>query len=322
MSVMQIHTTGGRRIAFPGRSSRRMVLLKLNTTCNLRCDYCWYMINPTLRVPVNEEMTSAEMIDVLREIDPHKGDVFYLSGGEPILREDVILICRHIREAGARVYLTTNGILRDRLLALASEIHGYVVSLDSLAAKLHDAHRGRHRTTVENIPHLVASRPVCVSVVLSKNNLAQLIPLADACINWGVQSLFYQLLWFPKGTPERKERCLQPSDHVALAAALDGLEAYRDLLRLPPTAYRTLLEATVKEDGASGHVVNCFATTGYLTTDPRGAVLRCQPHDFKGTVSDKYGVPWSDGVCRYLSEECICLIGHFHTELFNASEYR
>ena len=320
MSVMEIHTAGGRRIAFPERRVRRMVLLKVNTTCNLRCDYCWYMINPTLRVPVNEEMTSTEMIEVLREIDPHEGDVFYLSGGEPLLREDITQICRHVRETGARVYLTTNGILRDRLLALAPELHGYVVSLDSLTSRLHDAHRGGHRTTVENIPHLVASRPVCVSVVLSKENLVQLIPLADACVNWGVESLFYQLLWFPKGTPERKERCVQPSDQVELAAALDRLETYRDLLRLPPKAYRTLLEVIVSEGGASGHVVNCFAATGYLTTDPRGAVLHCLPHDYIGTASDEHDVPWSDGVCRYLSEECICLIGHFHTELFHDSD--
>ena len=110
-------------------------------------------------------------------------------------------------------------------------------------------------------------------------------------------------------------------DRGALVTALDGLEKYRDRLRLPSPAYRALLEATVAEGGASGHVVNCFAVRrGYLTTDPRGGVLNCLPHDYVDRGGDQHKVPWRDGVCRYISEECICLIGHFHMELFNDSD--
>ena len=320
MSIMEVRTAGGRLITFKERLGRRLILLKVNTVCNLRCDYCWYVINPSLHVPAHEEMTHAEMTKIIRKIAPREGDVFYLSGGEPALRKDIAQICRQIYDSGARVFLTTNGMLRDRLLSLAPVIHGYVVSLDSLASTHHESHRGGHRTTIVNIPYLVEARPVCVSVVLSRENLGQLVPLAGACVEWRVQSLFYQLLWFPKGMPERKQRCVQPADHSALAAALDGLDDYSDQLLLPSPTYRELLEATVVEGGASGYVANCFAMKGYLTTDPRGSVLGCMPHDYVHRTGDQHKVPWRDGVCPYLSEECTCLIGHFYTEMFNESD--
>ncbi len=317
VNIMEVHTAGGHRISFPEQIDQRMIVLKVNTVCNLRCDYCWYVINPSLHVPVREEATPAEMAEMVREISPRRGDTVYLSGGEAVLRKDIVQICHSICTAGARVYLTTNGMLRDRLLALASEVHGYVVSLDSINPTLHDAHRGGHEATVENLPYLVAVRPVCVSVVLSRENLNQLVAIADACVEWGVQSLFYQLLWFPKGMPEREVRCMRTADQGALTAALDVLDQYRDRLQLPPPAYRSLVEATVAAGGARGYVANCFAMQGYLTTDPRGGVLRCLPHDYLERGGDPHDVPWRDGVCHYLSEECTCLMGYFHTDLFD-----
>lgn len=317
MSEMVVHTSGGRRINFPVRVGRRLILLKVNTVCNLKCDYCWYVINPILNVPVRDESTEAHMKEMIREIGPRTGDVFYLSGGEAILRNDIKKISQSIRKSGARVYLTTNGMLLNRLLSLAPEIHGYVVSLDSIDQAMHDSHRGGHRTTIKNIPYLVEKRPVCVTVTIYRENLRQLGQIANACVKWGVQSLFYQLLWFPNGTIERSRRCLQPSDCETLSNELDTLENTHASLQLPSPSYRALLEATVEEGGASGKVINCFAMNGYLTTDPRGDVLPCQPHGFINGQNKPGDTPWSNGVCHYLSEECTCLMGHFHSDLID-----
>lgn len=314
---MEVVTSGGRRIRFPRREGRRMILLKVNTVCNLRCDYCWYVINPSLHVPVREEMSTAEMDSMLQEMRVGVGDVVYLAGGEAVLRKDIAAICSRLRSAGATTYLTTNGMLLERLLPLAEQIDGYVVSLDSATSEFHDRHRGGHRRTLEAIPELASHAPVCVTVVLSRENLDELGWVAETSVNMGAKSLFYQLLWLPVGTAARRLRCLGPEDVQRLREALDNLDGYRHNLRLPHSSYRAIVEATVAEGGASGHVVDCFGIDGYLTTDPRGGILRCLPHEFVTAGGESLDVPWRDGVCPFLSEECMCLMGHFHTDLFD-----
>jgi len=127
-------------------------------------------------------------------------------------------------------------------------------------------------------------------------------------------------LWFPKDTPERKQRCLQPADHSALSVAPDSLDDFSSQLSLPSPTYRELLEVEVLEGGASGYVANCFSKKGYLTTDPRGNMFGCGPHDYVRQKEDQHVVLRRDGVCPYLSEECTRLIGHFYTEIFNESD--
>ena len=320
---MQVLLAHGHSIEFTSRHKRRLVLFKLNTRCNLQCSYCWYSINPQLHVEAQDEMSLETVKELVERISLQAGDVVYLSGGEPVLRNDIVEICRCISSTGATVYMTTNGTLLDRLLAVSPWIDGYVVSLDSVESEYHDIHRGQHQRTAKNIEALVEQAPVCVSVVLSQQNIEQLSSLADFCVNLKVNSLFCQLLWYPAGHPERQNRCLGKDHVLKFNKVMNELRQRKSALCIPVEPYLQLLESEVANDGSKGQVYDCFAQGSYIAINPYGTTNCCTPHALLEEVGSQnpsgnvLGTAGNTRVCQYFSEECSCLMGHFFSDLFD-----
>lgn len=318
---MQVLLAHGHSIEFTSRHKRRLVLFKLNTRCNLQCSYCWYSINPQLHVDAQDEMSLETVKELVERISLQAGDVVYLSGGEPVLRNDIVEICRCISSTGATVYMTTNGTLLERLLAVSPWIDGYVVSLDSVESEYHDVHRGQHRRTTKNIEALVEQAPVCVSVVLSQQNIEQLSRLADFCANLKVNSLFCQLLWYPAGHPARQNRCLGKDHVLKFNKVMNEFRRKKSALGIPVEPYLQLLESEVANGCSKGQVYDCFAQDSYIAIDPYGTTNCCTPHALLEECSNPSGnvlaTVENDRVCPYFSEECSCLMGHFFSDLFD-----
>jgi GTP 3',8-cyclase len=89
---------------------RPLISLRISITnrCNVKCFYCHH----DGIVPKDYEMTSNEIeriVDVAKEIGIEK---IRLSGGEPLIRDDIIEIVTKISSIGFRdISLTTNGVL-------------------------------------------------------------------------------------------------------------------------------------------------------------------------------------------------------------------
>lgn len=89
---------------------RPLISLRISITnrCNVKCFYCHH----DGIVPQNYEMTSNEMqriVKVAKEIGIEK---IRLSGGEPLIRDDIVDIVSKISSVGFRdISLTTNGVL-------------------------------------------------------------------------------------------------------------------------------------------------------------------------------------------------------------------
>ena len=89
---------------------RPLISLRISITnrCNVKCFYCHH----DGIVPQNYEMTSKEMqriVKVAKEIGIEK---IRLSGGEPLIRDDIVDIVSKISSVGFRdISLTTNGVL-------------------------------------------------------------------------------------------------------------------------------------------------------------------------------------------------------------------
>jgi cyclic pyranopterin phosphate synthase len=89
---------------------RPLISLRISITnrCNVKCFYCHH----DGIVPQNYEMSSNEMqriVKVAKEIGIEK---IRLSGGEPLIRDDIIDIVTKISSVGFRdISLTTNGVL-------------------------------------------------------------------------------------------------------------------------------------------------------------------------------------------------------------------
>ncbi len=124
-----------------------------------------------------------------------------LTGGEPLMRDDILDIARYAAEHGCRVVLATCGHLltADRALQLRQAgVAAVSVSLDAATAAAHDAFRGvpgAFGKTVEALGHLKAAQlPFQVNVTVSLLNVNDLADIQSMAIGFGASTIDYFFL--------------------------------------------------------------------------------------------------------------------------------
>lgn len=117
--------------------SRRISYLRLSVTdrCNLRCGYCLPAAGIPL-LPAAKLLSRRELILLARVALETGIKKIRITGGEPLLREDILEL---LEEVGAlpgleRLVLTTNGFKLDELAEPLKKagVHGLNLSIDSL----------------------------------------------------------------------------------------------------------------------------------------------------------------------------------------------
>lgn len=106
--------------------------------CNFRCPFCH---NASLVVDTakNENISEKE---VFRFLEKRKGilDGVCISGGEPLLQDDIEPFVRQIKEMGYEVKLDTNGSFPDRLIRL---VEAGLIDYVAMDIKNSQEHYGR-----------------------------------------------------------------------------------------------------------------------------------------------------------------------------------
>ena len=121
-----------------------VVAWNLTKRCNLRCSHCYISAGPF--ETAESELSTAEchrVIDELLTVNP--SPMLILSGGEPLVRDDLEEIASHASGRGATVVVGTNGTtLTEPRVAMLKRagVSGVAVSVDSLDAETHDHFRG------------------------------------------------------------------------------------------------------------------------------------------------------------------------------------
>ncbi|MBI2828325.1 MAG: radical SAM protein, partial [Acidobacteria bacterium] len=98
--------------------------------CNLRCPHCYAAATST---PSPDDLTTAEARRLIETLAEAGVRVLILSGGEPLLRQDLVELAAHARTVGLRPMLSTSGVLLDEPMAAALAAAGVSyagVSLD------------------------------------------------------------------------------------------------------------------------------------------------------------------------------------------------
>ena len=120
--------------------------------CNLKCMHCYL---PAGFVDTDEfphgyhrdaELSQAQcfrIIDEIAEINPNI--LLILTGGEPLLRPDILEISKYAADTGFLVVMGTNGVLLNDEVVAQMQQHGVTgagLSLDSIQPTNHDRFRG------------------------------------------------------------------------------------------------------------------------------------------------------------------------------------
>jgi radical SAM protein with 4Fe4S-binding SPASM domain len=120
-----------------------VVAWNLTRRCNLECAHC-YISAGSWHASAGELPTSdcLRIVDEILEVSP--APMLILSGGEPLLRDDLETIARRAADGGATVVVGTNGtrLTATRIRSLkAAGVRGVAVSIDSLDPAYHDRFR-------------------------------------------------------------------------------------------------------------------------------------------------------------------------------------
>lgn len=121
---------------------------EVTAACNLRCIHC----HAAGGRPAEGELTTEEakrFIDSLTEVKEFRMLVY--TGGEPLVRPDLMELLRHSQRAGLTNVIATNATLITDKVALElrdAGVVGAAVSLDSVQATVHNTIRG-HDTAFE-----------------------------------------------------------------------------------------------------------------------------------------------------------------------------
>lgn len=162
-----------------------VVAWNLTRRCNLECAHCYISAGP--RESATSELSTDEcrrIVDELIAVNP--APLVILSGGEPLLRDDLTEIAGYAAAKGATVVVGTNGTLLtdERIAALkAAGVQGVAVSIDSLEPRYHDNFRhgkGSLDDTIAALGRLRAQRlDFIVQTTATKGNRVELERLAS-----------------------------------------------------------------------------------------------------------------------------------------------
>ncbi|MDH7500645.1 MAG: acyl-CoA reductase, partial [candidate division NC10 bacterium] len=156
--------------------------------CNLRCRYCYEEAGDGEGEPVQSELTTEQARQILRSLgsssrEVNRQFVICWSGGEPLLRHDLLDLIACAREEGLLNSIATNGAFLTSDLAFRLrelEVANLLISVDSLEPQIHDSLRGAgsHARALEAIERCKrAGLLVLVEAVATRANWQEIAKL-------------------------------------------------------------------------------------------------------------------------------------------------
>ena len=150
--------------------------------CNLHCKHCY----ATAGKKWKDELTTEQAKHAIDVFDRAGVTILAFSGGEPLVRSDIMELARYAADKGMYIAMATNGILITKEKAKEMKKAGVQfvqISLDGADAKTHDTFRGikgAFDKTVEGIKNSVAEGFfVEISTTVTKYNYKQLPDIID-----------------------------------------------------------------------------------------------------------------------------------------------
>ena len=157
----------------------RLVAWEVTRRCNLGCLHCRASADPEDSSDP-AELSTGEGRRLLGELASVGRPVVILTGGEPLLREDLLDLVRTGTGLGLRMVLATNGTLltTERAAALREAgIRRVAVSVDSAGPERHDALRGAEGAFAAALDGIAACRsarlPFQVNTTFTRQNLGE-----------------------------------------------------------------------------------------------------------------------------------------------------
>ena len=284
----------------PGLGFVRPYVVSWNLTyrCNLACEHCYLdaggaPLVGTENFADRSELGTDECFRVIDEIAAFAPECLtILTGGEPLLRRDILEIVRRASERGLWVVVGTNGVsITENVARRLAEAgaRGLSLSLDALDPDSHDRFRkvrGAWRNTVEGAEILNRTGlPFIVQTTAGSHNLGELDAIADFAHDRLAAKVWNLYFLVPTGRGQFVSD-ITPAQYDEVLASLYRIQRKYDRRMLvnakcAPHYIKTVLENAQAgaETGSirtySGGAGGCPAGTHYMGIRPNGDVTPC-----------------------------------------------
>jgi len=279
-----------------------VVAWNLTRRCNLECAHCYISAGPKeTAVAELDTATCRRIIDEILEVNP--SPMLILSGGEPLVREDLCELAAHATRGGATVVVGTNGtLLTDERIAALKEagVRGVAVSVDSLRPSYHDNFRRGRGSLGDTTAALVRLREqrldFIIQTTVTKGNRAELEQLVDwAAVEGAVAFNCYFLVPTGRGAALGD---LAPADYETVLAALARWQrVYRGRMMVRAKCaphFMRHVHQTDPESPVLNYETRCPCGTQYCRITPDGKLTPCPylPEEAGDLQARSFGEIW------------------------------
>jgi len=271
------------------RDLPHVVAWNLTARCNLECPHCY--ISAGSWRSGGDDLSTAEcrrITDEVLAVNP--SPMFVLSGGEPLVRDDLEEIAAYASEKGATVVVGTNGTLltRERIASLKDAgVRGVAISVDSLRPEYHDRFRrgaGALEQTLSAVERLREGRlDFVVQTTLTRANREEVPEIVEWAAEQGAVCFnLYFLVGTGRGegmASEERLTGLSPEENEAVLAELAELQReYRGRLMIRSKCQPQLMRHVHQRDPDSpllNYRTRCPCGVQYCRITPEGKVTPC-----------------------------------------------
>jgi heme b synthase len=243
--------------------------------------------------PYPEELDTQKCLEILDQISQVERPIIILTGGEPLLRDDIFQLAEYGFKLGLRMVMATNGTLLTRTVIKKSKASGIMrmsISIDGADKLQHDRFRkvpGAFKRALQGIQLLKeANFEFQINTTVTKHNVQNLDDILDLSVQLGAAAHHIFLL-VPTG--RAKEMLNQEIDALEYERILRWFFHMKDKVPLQlkatcaPHYYRILrqeshsrgMEVDFKTHGLDAVTRGCLGGTAFCFIGYNGIVQPC-----------------------------------------------
>lgn len=293
-----------------------VVVWNTTRTCNLKCIHCYSNSDAK---KYEGELSTKEALRFIDDLAEFKVPVILFSGGEPLLRRDLVKLTSYAKKKGIRPTISSNGTLisLETAMYLKNLGIGYIgVSLDGMTEN-NDRFRGRKGAFVaalDGIRSCIAvGQRVGLRFTINKHNYKDLNAIFDLIEEENIPRVcFYHLVYAGRGSRMVEEDITLEESRAAMDLIIertidfhrrgiekeiltvdnhaDGVYTYLKLKETDPARAAKVLEL-LKMNGGNRTGVAIGAVDWHGNVHPDQFT---QNHTFGNVRERKFGDIWTD----------------------------
>ncbi len=253
-----------------------VVSFEVTLSCNCNCRHC----DLGGIIKDEKQLQPDDYGNLVRFLKP---PVVQLSGGEPLLRKDIVDVVEAIKQSNGLPYLilVTNGVLlteSNYLQLHEAGVNQFSVSLD-FPDERHDEfrqHPGLYKRLERTLPQLAnfGYRDIILNSAITQANLKEILPLAQKAKDWNVSISYSAYTALRTGN---KDYCIDSEEELNILR-----QTVNELIELKKqtthiTNPKAVLLNTLKFF-EQGYMPDCKAGIRFFVVMPDGSFIPCSLH--------------------------------------------